>query len=187
MSIKAMQTVLDESKQKGSILLLLLVLANYAHDDGTYAFPSVDTMARYTRLKKRNVYLLLNKLKESGELAEMGIHNSGTVIYRIVLPGLTGGGVKFTSPKSTGVQPRSRGGDRGDTGGVIPAAPDPSSNHQQPSEDAEGVKRRLADLYRLLPQAAWERTTTALHRGDPDAATLRARVESAISEAKRRR
>jgi DNA-binding transcriptional ArsR family regulator len=58
---------------------------------------------------------------------------------------------------------------------------------QEPKEDTEGVKRRLADLYRLLPQAAWERTTTALHRGDPDAATLRARVESAISEAKRRR
>jgi hypothetical protein len=146
MSIKAMQAVLDESKQKGSTLLLLLILANYAHDDGTYAFPSVDTMARYTRLKKRNVYLLLNKLKESGELAEMGTHTSGTIIYRIILRGLTGGGVKFTSAKSTGVQPGSRRGDPGYTTGVIETTPDPSSNQQEPS----GKPRSIDELRETL-------------------------------------
>lgn len=133
MSIRAIQTVLDESQHKGSALLLMVILANYAHDDGAYAFPSVGTMTRYTRLTRRNVQLLLRKLEESGELAEMGIHNSGTVIYRLVLPGFSKGGVNFTPPKRRGAKPTSGGGDQGITGGASPATPDPSVNPNEPS------------------------------------------------------
>jgi hypothetical protein len=147
MSIKAIQAVLDESQHKGSALLLMVILANYAHDDGTYAFPSVATMTRYTRLTRRNVQLLLRKLEESGELAEMGIHNSGTVIYRLVLPALSKGGVKFTPPKKQGAKPASDGGDQGITGGASLVTPDPSSNQQEPSEDIQEAVKITRDKY----------------------------------------
>lgn len=143
MTWKATQVVLEESKHKGSALLLLLILANHAHEDGRYAFPSVATMARYTRMGRRNVQTLLRKLEASGELQEMGIHNSGTVIYRIVLPGLERGGAKFAPPAKKGAQARSPGGDQAITGGAITDSPEPSVNQQEPSEDQTEQRVRI--------------------------------------------
>jgi len=146
MSIRAIQVVLDESQHKGSALLLMIVLANHAHDDGRWAFPSVNTMTRYTRLTRRNVQLLLRKLEESGELAPMGVHNSGTHIYRLILPGFSEGGVKFTPPLKRGAKSSAAGGDPGDAGGAIPTTPDPSVNHQEPSEEVNDIQRLRAVL-----------------------------------------
>jgi hypothetical protein len=146
MSIKAIQVVLDESKHKGSALLLLIVLANHAHDDGRWAFPSVNTMTRYTRLTRRNVQLLLRKLEESGELAPMGVHNSGTHIYRLILPGFSEGGVKFTPAKKRGAQSSARGGDPSDAGGAIPMTPEPSVNHPEPSRGLTPISKLRASV-----------------------------------------
>jgi hypothetical protein len=142
MSIKAIQVVLDESRHKGSALLLMVVLANYAHDDGTYAFPSVATMTRYTRLTRKNVQLLLRKLEQSGELTSMGIHTSGTTIYRLVLPGLSRGGVKFTPPRKKGASPATQRGVTNDAPPASPATPDPSSNRYDPSIGITAEKLR---------------------------------------------
>jgi len=198
MSIRAIQTVLDESTHKGSARLLMVVLANYAHDDGRYAFPSVATMTKYTKLTRRNVQLLLRKLEASGELAEMGIHNSGTTIYRLVLPGFAEGGVKFSSAKRTGASPPSAPGVKSGSAGAKPASPDPSVNHQEPEEDGippvSPAAENGPDPWRVLRRlyvpgragaAAYAAERAAILAGDPPAAVVSARLAAAISVAKR--
>lgn len=68
MSIKVQSYVWENSKATGSALLLLLAIADFAHDDGTGAWPSTDTLAKKCRQSIRNVAYLLRKLEDSGEL-----------------------------------------------------------------------------------------------------------------------
>lgn len=68
MSIKAMATVWEKSEQSGSSLLMLLAIADYAHDDGTNAWPSLSTLARKTRMSRRNAIRTIKKLEKVGEL-----------------------------------------------------------------------------------------------------------------------
>ena len=68
MSIRVMSRVWDESEQKGSALLLLLAIADYAHDDGGGAYPGVDTLAKKTRLSVRQTQRVIQQLADSGEL-----------------------------------------------------------------------------------------------------------------------
>src|SRR5262245_56548309 len=86
MSIKVMSHVWEHSQQKGSYLLTLLAIADYAHDDGTRAYPSVGTLARKTRLSERNVQYVLHKLADSGELViQHGAGPKGCHVYSIPL------------------------------------------------------------------------------------------------------
>jgi len=59
MSLRVMNRVWDHSGQSGSALLLLLALADQANDQGV-CWPSVDTLARKTRLSERTVQELIN-------------------------------------------------------------------------------------------------------------------------------
>ena len=68
MSIRCMTRVWAASQAKGSALLLLLAIADHAHDDGGGAWPSQATLARKTRLTSRQVRRLMRKLEDSGEL-----------------------------------------------------------------------------------------------------------------------
>ena len=68
MSIRVLNWVWANSAQKGSALLLLLAIADHAHDDGGGAYPSIQTLATKTRLTSRAVQVLLKKLEASGEL-----------------------------------------------------------------------------------------------------------------------
>jgi hypothetical protein len=68
MSVQATSWVIQNSKHKGSPLLLLIMIANHAHADGTGAFPSVGTLARECRISPRQVKRILPELEASGEL-----------------------------------------------------------------------------------------------------------------------
>lgn len=68
MSIKCLNTVWEYSIQKGSALLLLLSIADYAKDNG-YAFPGVKVLARKTRMSERQVLRLVEQVEKSGELS----------------------------------------------------------------------------------------------------------------------
>ena len=68
MSINIMNWVWSYSTQKGSALLLLLAIADHAHDDGAGAFPRIQTLAKKTRLTSRAVQIILNRLEVTGEL-----------------------------------------------------------------------------------------------------------------------
>ena len=68
MSIKVMSEVWEKSEQSGSALLMMLAIADYAHDDGTNAWPSLATLARKTRMSRRNAIRTIKKLERAGEL-----------------------------------------------------------------------------------------------------------------------
>ncbi|QEC49662.1 hypothetical protein FSW04_20160 [Baekduia soli] len=86
MSVRVMSWVFDHSdvEHRGD-LLVLLVLADHAHDDGTSAFPSVATIGKKARLTRRGAQLALRRLEASGAIAKDEATNTprGTVSYSI--------------------------------------------------------------------------------------------------------
>jgi hypothetical protein len=68
MSLKAMTLVSERSRAKGSNLVVLLAIADYARDDGKWAFPGAGLLAWRGRLTRRAGELILTKLVADGEL-----------------------------------------------------------------------------------------------------------------------
>lgn len=124
MSIRALDWVLRESEATRGPRLVLLALADCAKSDGTYAWPSVGTLTRHTRMSERAVQYALRQLVSEGHLTVRGKHQTGTTIYDIV-----------------GVQELHRGAIADQEGVQLPAqggatiAPEPTENRQrEPSE-----------------------------------------------------
>lgn len=88
MSVQAMSWVIEKSHQKGSNLLVLLMIANHADTTGRSAYPAVGTLAAESRLSERGVRYILAKLERSSELViERDAGPYGTHLYS--LPGVT--------------------------------------------------------------------------------------------------
>ena len=84
MSVQAMSWVIENSKHKGSAFVVLLMIANHAHADGTTAYPSIDTIAREARISPRQVYNVIVKLERSKELLIFrNAGPNGTNLYSI--------------------------------------------------------------------------------------------------------
>ncbi len=84
-----MQAVWEHSRQSGGALVLLLAIADNAHDDGDGAYPSNDTLAQKARMTGRNVNILLKQLVEAGEITiRPNAGPRGVNVYRVNLPGL---------------------------------------------------------------------------------------------------
>lgn len=86
MSIKCMTRVWDLSIHKGSALLLLLAMADYADDVGL-CWPGLGTLARKTRISRRQVIRISHMVQETGEL--WVLHRRHTSNISIVIPGLS--------------------------------------------------------------------------------------------------
>jgi hypothetical protein len=87
LSIQAMSWVIENSRHKGSKFVVLLMIANHAHSDGTGAWPAAETLARESRLSTRQVIRIIPKLAASGELeVQWGAGPRGTNLCS--LPGL---------------------------------------------------------------------------------------------------
>ncbi len=89
MSISAIDRVWRYSQQSGTALLVLLALADWA-DDWGYCYPGHATTARKARTTERNVYLLINKLAESGEIRIVrkgsgGRYQRETSVYQVTV------------------------------------------------------------------------------------------------------
>ena len=79
MSVKKQAEIWKRSKEKGSALLLLLGIADFADDDGV-AFPAVKTLADKIRMSERNTRYMLKRLQKSGELTiETGADPGGAI------------------------------------------------------------------------------------------------------------
>src|SRR3990167_1522930 len=114
MSIRLMSMIWDESPCKGTELLMLLAIADYASDEGR-AWPAVRTLARKCRLSERQAQNLIRELQSKKLIRiENGQGPHGVNLYWI-----------------EGVKPIAPGGAIHSTGGVKPIAPDPSFNHQR--------------------------------------------------------
>lgn len=135
MSVNAMAQVWTSSKHKGSDLLVLLAIADHAKDDGTGAWPSIDGLARKTRLSERNVHYSIKRLEASGELVvEKNAGPKGTNLYHVTVFGCKlctpdtpiPSGAKSAPAKIAPVQNSTDRGANSAPGGVQPIAPEPS-------------------------------------------------------------
>lgn len=138
MSIHMMNRVWRESSAKGSQLLLLLAVADFADDDGI-AWPGIDALARKTRLSRRQTQYNIQALIQSGELEMIDPGGSGakdTNKYRVT----PDKGAKIAPCKDSRVQSATN---KGATDGQIrvqPIAPDPSLTISDPSLGADAPK-----------------------------------------------
>ena len=83
MSIKRQAEVWRHSNEKGSALLLLLAIADFADDEGV-AFPSVKTLSQKIRMSQRNTRYRLKRLEKSGELTiQTGAGPRGCNLFRL--------------------------------------------------------------------------------------------------------
>jgi hypothetical protein len=153
MSIKVMTYVWEHSQHKGSELLTLLAIADFSHDDGTNAYPSIASLATKTRMTERNVQMVLRKLQASEELSlERNAGPKGCHLFRVNMSPSHGpkkrGGENFSPPKTFHPEKFA-------PGGVKAASPKPSVD---PSEDlspslrsGERARARRISLKRCPP------------------------------------
>lgn len=136
--------VLRHSEATLGSRLVLIALADYAHGDGTNAFPSVEKLALHCRMTRRAVQSALRKLEQEGHIEQSGKRPGGTIVYTIRGVGTTPqeGAQSFSSTED---EQREGGEDstRGvadDAGGVVHApnmsstTPDPL---REPSEQSD--------------------------------------------------
>jgi hypothetical protein len=86
MSIKVMEWVWNNSRARDGQLLVLLAIADCAHEDGGGAFPSNAELRRKSRLSERAVQYAIAGLEASGELT-VGRQQGpkGCNLYRVVM------------------------------------------------------------------------------------------------------
>lgn len=88
MSVQAMSWVIANSKHKGSSFVVLLMIANHAHEDGSGCWAGLERLAKEARISARQVINVLRDLKKSGELSiEQGAGPHGTNLYSINMRG----------------------------------------------------------------------------------------------------
>lgn len=89
MSIRVMSRVWDNSAAKGSALLVLLAIADFASDDGGNAYPSIPTLAKKVRMSERQVQRIVNTLADVGELVVIpGPTKTSSNSYQVVVDAL---------------------------------------------------------------------------------------------------
>jgi hypothetical protein len=92
MSTKVMLEIARHSTAKGNAKLVLLLLASYAHPDGTHAEMSLSTIAREAGLSRRQVNTIVHFLADTGHvLLESGAGTYGTNRYAVQRPWLAQG------------------------------------------------------------------------------------------------
>jgi hypothetical protein len=84
LSIEAIVWVFRESKARGGARMVLTALADYAHPDGTNAWPKIETLALHARMSERGVQKALRRLEDDGEIVCTGQSRSGSNVYAIV-------------------------------------------------------------------------------------------------------
>jgi len=183
MSIKVMDKVWDRYPEGGGELNLALKLADYADDDGTHIFPSIETMAAKTRQSERAVQYQIKRMLKRGWLilvANQGGGRGRAREYRINPDWIKGADLAPISDGSKGADsaPNEKGangdekgangatkGANDDAKGCNSFAPDSSGTTMEPSENRQPARRaprvalhvelREFDLPDWLPRSAW--------------------------------
>ncbi len=132
MSVRTLSRVWEHSKVRGTLLLLLLAIADFADDLG-FAWPSIPTLAAKARISVRTIQRLLRRLVQAGELliepGEGRVKTAGglqrTHRFR-VLAGLQAGAKVSPPPRDRGGDIRRKGGAIQVQGGDVAVSPEPS-------------------------------------------------------------
>jgi len=124
MSIHVLSWVLKKSKARLGSRLVLLVLADYAGEDGRGAYPSVDTIANEAVLSRRAVQAALRSLVDEGLIRDVGVSRYGTRVYDVLMADPGGAD---SAPAPSGEEDDTGGRSKRREGGAD-SAPEPSSN-----------------------------------------------------------
>ena len=85
MGIEHLAAVLDHSRQGGSRLVILIIVASYSDQRGEW-IADQPTLQRRARLGRRRVQQLLDELVAAGELAVVSHHGRGRLsTYRLLV------------------------------------------------------------------------------------------------------
>jgi hypothetical protein len=129
MSIKIMASVWEHSPQRGTSLLLLLALSNYANEYGE-CWPSIGRLAHDCRQSERYTQILLRKLEAAGELTIIYRGDQGrTSLYTVITPE-----ARRRGEDDPQFAPRD---DRRKRKGTIRRSPDPSVIRQNGEDDSK--------------------------------------------------
>lgn len=164
---KAFMTPLPASQK-----LVLIVMCDYANDDGLSCHPSVAQVAVKSSLSDRQCKRVLKQLQDDGYLSVIGNPNGGkpgtTRHYRISIERLSTGDADDTrtsvthdtptgdtgdtGDKLTRVTPEAKTGDTGDMGGVTPRAETGDTHDTQPTIDpsVEPSENRQKEMVRQV-------------------------------------
>lgn len=89
MSVNVIKAVLDgqlpSEVTSARDTLVLVVLANHARPDGSTAWPSIDTIARKSRMSRRTVWTALQSLEDAGAIVRERKQVRGVQSWRVVL------------------------------------------------------------------------------------------------------
>lgn len=132
MSVHVLSWVLKHSDASGNERMCLLVLANYADDEGL-AWPGLERIAHEMRVSVRTAQRSLRTLEAARRIATIPQGAPDNRIrgdrrpnaYRILR------GVTVGTPSANGVTEQVERGDRSRTNGVTGVAPEPSLNRQK--------------------------------------------------------
>lgn len=133
MSVRVLSWALREApvEAKGD-LLALIVLADHAHDDGDGAYPSVETIARLSRLSLRGAQKALRNLEAAG-LISARVRPGTTTLYRVLITPAAVAGVHPLRPATSDADPRNQR-----SKGVHPVRP----NRKEPSRTVRSAQAR---------------------------------------------
>lgn len=131
--------VMEHSEEKLGRRLVLLALAEFAHDDGTKAFPAVATIAKRTRLSERQVQRALGDLATSGSIEQTGTTSRGVRVWKITM----------------GRQNVTPGGDNM-SGGEDKMSPDPLVKEPVLSPNGSSTSRQRDELWDVISEILGE-------------------------------
>lgn len=158
MSIRVLTWVLEHSPAEGSARLVQIVLADKANDDGTGAYPSIETIGRQARIRSRTtVKDALKKLQALDQIERAGESQWGTKVWTVTMRAPEGGSES---------DPRSDPGARGPETDPEPSKPSsPDTAFYRRADPGSGPANGAPDQAAL---AAWEDTRQRLQAGHPD-------------------
>lgn len=129
--------------------LVLLVLADHANDDGSGAWPSVDTIAAEAKLKRRNVQYALRSLESQGHVKAGGRSPYGTTIYHVLMRG----GANIAPPVEGGANSAPGGATvapKPSEPSIVPGLESPGTTTSGTSDGLDGLGANVAPL--IAPQ-----------------------------------
>lgn len=85
MSLRALVDVFERSEATKTARLVLLALADHAHDDGSNAWPAVPTLATKARCDERTVQRALRDLERRCEIVRTGTTSRGVAIWHLTV------------------------------------------------------------------------------------------------------
>lgn len=142
MSVKVSGWVWEHAPVKSGELVVLLALADNAHDDGRGAYPSQTELARKARMTGRQVRNCLKALETAGHIRRQGVTQGGVVVWHVLM----------TVPE-VGFRPEdSSGGNELPPypGSGLPIEPsvEPSPSLLPSVEERSPAKKRRVETYR---------------------------------------